>query len=67
MFDYPALSSDHHHQGSNLDPQQLTFLKDEILYVDNTMFNGKPGRWRAWKVDAEGHRRVWGIIPSKYK
>ncbi|XP_021957965.1 disks large homolog 5 isoform X3 [Folsomia candida] len=67
LFDYPALSSDHHHQASSVDPQQLTFLKDEILYVDNTMYNGKPGRWRAWKVDAEGHTRVWGIIPSKYK
>ncbi|XP_057658285.1 disks large homolog 5 [Diorhabda carinulata] len=49
------------------EPPQFSFSKDEVLYVDNTMFNGVPGQWRAWKLDAEGHRQQCGIIPSKYK
>lgn len=68
LFDYPTSSNEHQHgQSSTMDSQQLTFQKDEILYVDNTMYNGKPGRWRAWKVDAEGRQQVWGTIPSKFK
>ena len=46
---------------------QLGFKKDDILYVDNTMYNGVPGNWSAWVVDVEGKRGQWGIIPSKYK
>ena len=49
------------------DPQQLAFNKDDILYVDNTMYNGIPGHWSAWIVDTDGNRGQWGIIPSKYK
>ncbi|XP_059475211.1 disks large homolog 5 [Neocloeon triangulifer] len=45
----------------------LRFRKDDVLYVDNTMFNGSPGHWRAWLVDEDGHRQQCGIIPSKYK
>ena len=50
-----------------LDSSQLTFEKDDILYIDNTMYNGVPGHWSAWLVDNEGNRTRWGIIPSKYK
>ncbi|GLV34490.1 Discs large 5 [Carabus blaptoides fortunei] len=54
--------------GSELtDSLQLCFNKDDVLYVDNTMFNGVPGHWRAWRLDGEGHRHQCGIIPSKYK
>lgn len=49
------------------DPPQLSFTKDDVLYVDNTMFNGVPGQWRAWRLDNEGHRQQCGVIPSKYK
>ncbi|XP_068081799.1 disks large homolog 5 [Anabrus simplex] len=49
------------------DSLQLRFRKDDILYVDNTMFNGVPGHWRAWFVDEDGHKQQCGIIPSKYK
>ncbi|XP_019881509.1 disks large homolog 5 isoform X3 [Aethina tumida] len=51
----------------NTEPPELTFSKDEVLYVDNTMFNGVPGQWRAWRLDADGHRQQCGVIPSKYK
>ncbi|XP_073985790.1 MAGUK family member discs large 5 isoform X1 [Rhodnius prolixus] len=46
---------------------QLRFKKDDILHVDNTMFNGVPGSWRAWLLDEDGFRQQCGIIPSKYK
>lgn len=46
---------------------QLQFQKDDILYVDNTMYNGVPGNWRAWLVDHNGYKQQVGIIPSKYK
>lgn len=49
------------------DSLQLRFSKDDILYVDNTMFNGTPGHWRAWIVDQTGRRHTCGIIPSKFK
>lgn len=37
------------------------------MFVDNTMFNGVPGLWRAWLVDQEGQKIKCGVIPSKYK
>jgi hypothetical protein len=49
------------------EPPQLAFAKDDVLYVDNTMFNGVPGQWRAWRLDGEGRRQQCGVIPSKYK
>ncbi|GAB6028550.1 hypothetical protein CHUAL_002693 [Chamberlinius hualienensis] len=53
------------HQTEN--PNELSFRKDDILYVDNTMFNGVAGLWRAWIVDEEGHKKQCGVISSKYK
>lgn len=47
--------------------QELTFHKDDILYVDNTLYNSMPGLWRAWLVDQDGQKREWGTIPSKDK
>ncbi|XP_044760440.1 disks large homolog 5 isoform X2 [Coccinella septempunctata] len=49
------------------EPPQLQFNRDDVLYVDNTMFNGVPGQWRAWRLDADGHRQHCGVVPSKYK
>lgn len=50
-----------------LNEDELRFAKDEVLYVDNTVFNGTFGLWRAWKLDAMGHRKECGIIPSQMK
>ena len=46
---------------------QLCFEKDDILLVDNTMYNGVPGNWSAWSLDKDGKKVKWGLIPSKYK
>ncbi|CAI6367682.1 unnamed protein product [Macrosiphum euphorbiae] len=62
LFDRTIELSD---AGSN--SSQLQFRKDDVLYVDNTMYNGVPGNWRAWLVDHNGYKQQVGIIPSKYK
>jgi len=46
--------------------KSLEFKKGDILYVDNTLYNGKPGYWRAWQVDKFGRKTACGIIPSKH-
>ncbi|XP_049876272.1 disks large homolog 5 isoform X2 [Pectinophora gossypiella] len=50
-----------------VDEYSLWFRKDEVLFVDNTLFNGAPGLWRAWQLDCKGVKRHWGTIPSKFK
>ncbi|KAL0871516.1 hypothetical protein ABMA27_005232 [Loxostege sticticalis] len=50
-----------------IDEYPLWFRKDEVLFVDNTLFNGAPGLWRAWQLDCKGVKRQWGTIPSKFK
>ncbi|EDV98806.1 GH13520 [Drosophila grimshawi] len=50
-----------------LNEEDLRFVKDEVLYVDNTVFNGTFGLWRAWKLDSMGHRKECGVIPSQMK
>lgn len=35
--------------------------------MDNTLFMGVSGRWRAWRVDHEGRQRQCGIIPSQWR
>lgn len=46
---------------------ELSFSKDDVLYVDITMFGGVSGQWRAWKLDELGYRTQCGIIPSQMK
>lgn len=49
------------------EPTELRFQKDDILYVDNTLYNNMLGQWGAWLVTEDGHKRIWGTIPSKDK
>ena len=51
----------------NQQVNHLSFRRHDILYVDNTMFNGVPGQWRAWLIDEQGKRTKCGLIPSRYK
>ena len=44
---------------------QLSFKKDDILYVDDTMYNGMLGVWTAWLLDPSGKKTTCGQIPSK--
>lgn len=53
------------HQAEN--QNELSFKKDDILFVDNTVYNGVSGVWRAWLVDEDGHKKHFGAIPSRYK
>ena len=44
---------------------ELSFKKDDILYVDNTLYNGILGVWRAWLIADDGNKSECGTIPSK--
>ena len=44
-------------------PHQLSFRKDDILFIDNTMYNGVPGHWSAWLVDL-GKQNLYCTVVS---
>ncbi|XP_031434399.1 disks large homolog 5a isoform X3 [Clupea harengus] len=44
----------------------LTFKKDDILYVDDTLPKGNFGTWMAWQLDENAQTMQRGQIPSKY-
>nr|XP_033796802.1 disks large homolog 5 isoform X2 [Geotrypetes seraphini]XP_033796803.1 disks large homolog 5 isoform X2 [Geotrypetes seraphini] len=46
--------------------QDLSFKKDDILYVDDTLPQGNFGGWMAWQLDENAQKLVRGQIPSKY-
>ena len=46
---------------------ELTFKKDDVLYIEDTMCNGVLGIWSAWLLDTDGQKTVRGQIPSKSK
>ncbi|KAK2820482.1 hypothetical protein Q5P01_023441 [Channa striata] len=46
--------------------QELSFKKDDILYVEDTLPNGSFGYWIAWQLDENAQKLKAGQIPSKY-
>ncbi|XP_041938079.1 disks large homolog 5-like isoform X2 [Alosa sapidissima] len=46
--------------------EDLSFKKDDILYVDDTLPKGNFGYWMAWQLDENAQRLGRGQIPSKY-
>lgn len=46
--------------------QELSFNKDDILYVEDTLPNGNFGYWTAWQLDENAQKLAKGQIPSKY-
>ncbi|KAM5321273.1 disks large homolog 5 isoform 2-T2 [Glossophaga mutica] len=45
---------------------ELSFKKDDILYVDDTLPQGTFGSWMAWQLDESAQKIQRGQIPSKY-
>lgn len=45
---------------------ELSFKKDDILYVDDTLPQGSFGSWTAWQLDENAQKIQRGQIPSKY-
>uniref|UniRef100_A0A3B4YEX4 Discs large MAGUK scaffold protein 5 n=1 Tax=Seriola lalandi dorsalis TaxID=1841481 RepID=A0A3B4YEX4_SERLL len=45
---------------------ELSFKKDDILYVEDTLPNGNFGYWMAWQLDENAQKLEKGQIPSKY-
>lgn len=46
--------------------QELSFNKDDILYVEDTLPNGNFGYWMALQLDESAQKLGKGQIPSKY-
>lgn len=44
----------------------LSFKKDDILFVDESLPKGSFGTWMAWQLDENAQRIQRGQIPSKY-
>ncbi|XP_013860552.1 disks large homolog 5a isoform X3 [Austrofundulus limnaeus] len=44
----------------------LSFKKDDILYVDESLPKGSFGTWMAWQLDENAQQIQRGQIPSKY-
>lgn len=44
----------------------LSFKKDDILYVDDSLPRGSFGTWLAWQLDENAQKIQRGQIPSKY-
>lgn len=44
---------------------ELAFSKNDILFVDDTTFQGQLGMWRAWRVDNQGNKLCCGSVWSK--
>ncbi|XP_051529533.1 disks large homolog 5-like isoform X2 [Myxocyprinus asiaticus] len=44
---------------------ELSFKKDDILYVDDTLPMGNFGYWLAWQLDENAQKMVQGHVPSK--
>ncbi|XP_072281256.1 disks large homolog 5 isoform X3 [Pyxicephalus adspersus] len=47
-------------------PQELSFKKDDILFVDDTLPQGAFGAWMSWQLDENAQKLERGQIPSKY-
>ncbi|XP_036193127.1 disks large homolog 5 isoform X9 [Myotis myotis] len=45
---------------------ELSFKKDDILYVEDTLPQGTFGSWMAWQLDENAQKIQRGQIPSKY-
>lgn len=46
---------------------ELSFKRDDVLYIENTVCNGVIGTWKSWLVDDEGNKLQCGTIPSKVR
>ncbi|MFT7807171.1 disks large homolog 5 isoform X1 [Arapaima gigas] len=44
----------------------LSFKKDDILFVEDTLPKGSFGYWVAWQLDENAQRLERGQVPSKY-
>uniref|UniRef100_A0A8C7FQ07 Discs large MAGUK scaffold protein 5 n=1 Tax=Oncorhynchus kisutch TaxID=8019 RepID=A0A8C7FQ07_ONCKI len=45
---------------------ELSFKKDDILYIEDTLPKGNFGFWMAWQLDESARKLARGQVPSKY-
>jgi len=44
---------------------ELGFRKDDLLHIEDTMYNAQQGVWYAWIITDEGKKLKGGTVPSK--
>ncbi|KAK0049149.1 disks large 5-like isoform X1 [Biomphalaria pfeifferi] len=47
--------------------ENLSFHKDDILYVENSLYKNQLGSWYAWLVNDHGTKIKAGVIPSRIR
>lgn len=47
--------------------EELSFHRDDILFVDNSLYKNQLGTWFAWLVNDQGTKLKGGIIPSRIR
>lgn len=43
----------------------LSFRKDDLLHIEDTMYKGQKGVWYAWIISDDGQKVKGGTVPSK--
>ncbi len=47
--------------------EELAFHHNDVLYVENSVYNKQLGTWFAWLVNDQGTKLKGGIIPSRIR
>ncbi|KAK3761794.1 hypothetical protein RRG08_010119 [Elysia crispata] len=51
----------------NGDGLELAFRRDDILYVEDSLYQGQLGSWFAWRLDTQGNKVHGGVVPSRIR
>ena len=46
---------------------ELAFRRDDILYVEDSLYQGQLGSWFAWLLDPQGNKVCGGVVPSRIR
>ncbi|RUS73670.1 hypothetical protein EGW08_018576, partial [Elysia chlorotica] len=51
----------------NGDGLDLAFRRDDVLYVEDSLYRGQLGSWFAWLLDPQGNKLHAGVVPSRIR
>ncbi|GFR82371.1 disks large homolog 5-like [Elysia marginata] len=46
---------------------ELAFRRDDIIYVEESLYQGQLGSWFAWLLDPKGNKIRSGVVPSRIR
>ena len=47
--------------------EELGFYRQDVMFVENSLYNNQLGSWYAWLVNDRGNKIKGGVIPSKIR